>query len=103
MLHRPVCRGDRLTPFRRLRHRRGLPPQGPTVGRRGQDRPGVMGRVGTLLGEVGINIEAAQLSQTTDRTEAIMLLRVDRPVDSTVLDSIGAAVGARLVRSINFD
>jgi D-3-phosphoglycerate dehydrogenase len=68
-----------------------------------QDRPGVMGRVGTLLGEVGINIEAAQLSQTTDRTEAIMLLRVDRPVDHAVLSSIGAAVGASLVRSIAFD
>ena len=68
-----------------------------------QDRPGVMGRVGTLLGEVGINIEAAQLSQTTDRTDAIMLLRVDRPVDSTVLDSIGTAVGAKLVRAINFE
>jgi D-3-phosphoglycerate dehydrogenase / 2-oxoglutarate reductase len=68
-----------------------------------QDRPGVMGRVGTLLGEVGINIEAAQLSQTVDRADATMLLRVDRPVDQTVLDSIGTAVGARLVRSIDFD
>jgi D-3-phosphoglycerate dehydrogenase len=67
-----------------------------------QDRPGVMGRVGTLLGEVGINIEAAQLSQTTDLTEAVMLLRVDRPVDPAVLASIGAAVGARLVRPIDF-
>jgi D-3-phosphoglycerate dehydrogenase len=68
-----------------------------------QDRPGVMGRVGTLLGEVGINIEAAQLSQTTDKTDAIMLLRVDRAVDQTVLSSIGTAVGARLVRAVNFD
>jgi D-3-phosphoglycerate dehydrogenase len=68
-----------------------------------QDRPGVMGRVGTLLGEVGINIEAAQLSQTTDLNDATMLLRVDRPVDAEVLSSIGAAVGAKLVRSINFD
>lgn len=68
-----------------------------------QDRPGVMGRVGTLLGEVGINIEAAQLSQTTDKTDAIMLLRVDRTVDQTVLSSIGTAVGARLVRAVNFD
>jgi D-3-phosphoglycerate dehydrogenase len=67
-----------------------------------QDRPGVMGRVGTLLGEVGINIEAAQLSQTTDRNEAVMLLRVDRAVDHVVLSSIGAAVGANLVRSIDF-
>jgi D-3-phosphoglycerate dehydrogenase / 2-oxoglutarate reductase len=68
-----------------------------------QDRPGVMGTVGTLLGEVGVNIEAAQLSQTTDLTEATMLLRVDRPVDAEVLSSIGSAVGAKLVRSIDFD
>ena len=42
------------------------------------DRPGVMGRVGSLLGEAAVNIEAAQISQTTDGTDAIMLLRVDR-------------------------
>jgi hypothetical protein len=31
-----------------------------------------------------------------------MLLRVDRAVDPAVLASIGAAVGARLVRPIDF-
>lgn len=67
------------------------------------DRPGVMGTVGTLLGETGVNIEAAQISQTTDGTDAIMLLRVDRQVSAEVLDPTGAAVGARLVRSISFD
>jgi D-3-phosphoglycerate dehydrogenase len=67
------------------------------------DRPGVMGTVGTLLGEAGINIEAAQLSQTTDKADAIMLLRVDRPVTSEILGPIGAAVGARLTRSIAFN
>lgn len=68
-----------------------------------QDRPGVMGTVGTLLGEVGINVEAAQISQTTDRTDAVMLLRVDRPVDHAVLSSIGAAVQATIIRAIDFD
>ena len=67
------------------------------------DRPGVMGRVGTLLGEAAVNIEAAQISQTTDGTDAIMLLRVDRPVDPAVLDPIGASIGARTVRLISFD
>ncbi|MEU6642414.1 phosphoglycerate dehydrogenase [Saccharomonospora sp. NPDC046836] len=66
------------------------------------DRPGIMGRVGTLLGEAGINIEAAQISQTTDRSDAVMLLRVDRPVDAHLLDPIGATVDARLIRSIAF-
>ncbi|MET8764540.1 phosphoglycerate dehydrogenase [Lentzea sp. NPDC004782] len=64
------------------------------------DRPGVMGTVGTLLGEAGVNIEAAQISQTG--ADAVMVLRVDRPVDTAVLDPIGAAVGARTVRSVDF-
>jgi D-3-phosphoglycerate dehydrogenase len=67
------------------------------------DRPGIMGRVGTLLGEAGINIEAAQISQTTDRTDAVMLLRVDRSVGSHLLEPIGATVGARTVRSVTFE
>jgi D-3-phosphoglycerate dehydrogenase / 2-oxoglutarate reductase len=64
------------------------------------DRPGVMGTVGMLLGEAGINIEAAQISQTTAGTDAIMILRVDRPVPGQVLAAIGQSVGARTVRSI---
>jgi D-3-phosphoglycerate dehydrogenase len=67
------------------------------------ERPGVMGTVGTLLGEAGINIEAAQLSQHTSGNEAFMLLRVDRQVDSSVLDSIGLSIGARTVRAVVFD
>ncbi|MGH3568336.1 MAG: NAD(P)-dependent oxidoreductase, partial [Pseudonocardia sp.] len=66
------------------------------------DRPGVMGRVGSLLGEAAVNIEAAQISQTTDGTDAIMLLRVDRPVDPAVLGPIGASVGATTIRMISF-
>ncbi|MGH3624212.1 MAG: phosphoglycerate dehydrogenase [Sciscionella sp.] len=67
------------------------------------DRPGVMGTVGTLLGNSGVNIEAAQISQTTNRADQIMLLRVDRPVDESILGPIGAAVGARSVRAITFE
>jgi D-3-phosphoglycerate dehydrogenase len=67
------------------------------------DRPGVMGAVGTLLGEAGVNIDAAQISQTTKGTDAIMLLRVDRPVTEDVLAPIGTAVGAKSVRSVSFD
>jgi len=63
----------------------------------------VMGTVGTLLGETGVNIEAAQISQTTAGTDAIMLLRVDRPVPAGVLGPIGVAVGARTVRAVSFD
>jgi D-3-phosphoglycerate dehydrogenase / 2-oxoglutarate reductase len=67
------------------------------------DRPGVMGTVGTLLGGAGINIEAAQISQTTDKADAVMLLRVDRSVDQAVLTSIGAAAKATIIREIDFN
>ncbi|GHF64026.1 D-3-phosphoglycerate dehydrogenase [Amycolatopsis bartoniae] len=66
------------------------------------DRPGIMGRVGTLLGEASVNIEAAQISQTTDGTDAVMLLRVDREVDSHLLEPIAATVGARTIRAVTF-
>jgi D-3-phosphoglycerate dehydrogenase / 2-oxoglutarate reductase len=67
-----------------------------------EDRPGVMGVVGTLLGKVGINIEAAQISQTSDGEDAVMILRVDRPVDPAVLESIGASVRATIIRTVDF-
>jgi D-3-phosphoglycerate dehydrogenase len=67
------------------------------------DRPGVMGRVGTLLGEAAVNIEAAQISQSSEGSYAIMLLRVDRVIDPSVMEPIGASVGARTTRLIAFD
>jgi D-3-phosphoglycerate dehydrogenase len=66
------------------------------------DRPGVMGIVGTLLGEAGVNIEAAQISQTTAGTDAIMILRVNRSVPADVLAVIGSSIGAHHVRPITF-
>jgi D-3-phosphoglycerate dehydrogenase len=66
------------------------------------DRPGVMGTVGTLLGSADVNIEAAQISQTTAGTDAVMMLRVDQAVPREVLEAIGASVGARTVRSVTF-
>ncbi|MDG3011082.1 phosphoglycerate dehydrogenase [Rhodococcus sp. D2-41] len=67
------------------------------------DRPGVMGQVGSLLGEAQINIEAAQISQTEDSEHAIMLLRVDAAVAGDVLERIGSAVGAKNIAAVNLD
>jgi D-3-phosphoglycerate dehydrogenase / 2-oxoglutarate reductase len=66
------------------------------------DRPGAMGTVGTLLGEGGVNIEAAQMSQTRDKGTSIILLRVDQAVSDEVLAPIGQALSARTTRSIPF-
>jgi D-3-phosphoglycerate dehydrogenase len=56
------------------------------------DRPGMIGLVGTLLGEADINISSMQDGRRTRRGEALMLLSVDEPVPPSVVDHIRQAV-----------
>ncbi len=58
------------------------------------DKPGSLGRIGTLLGEAGIDIQAAALSQDAEGAGATILLRVSQPVPEDVQTAIGAAVDA---------
>lgn len=58
------------------------------------DQPGALGKIGTLLGEAGINIAAAQLSEDVAGPNSTILLRLDRGVPADVRSAIGAAVGA---------
>jgi D-3-phosphoglycerate dehydrogenase len=53
-----------------------------------QDRPGVVGIVGTLLGEAGVNIANMQVSRQTEGGDALMGLAVDTQIPQEVLDSI---------------
>jgi D-3-phosphoglycerate dehydrogenase len=64
------------------------------------DRPGVMGLVGSLLGEAQVNIEAAQISPSAEGNDALMLLRVDKLVETGLLEPIASATDARRVRVV---
>ena len=65
------------------------------------DKPGALGKIGTLLGEAGVNIEAAQLSQDTSGGGATVMLRLDRDVPDDVRTAIRAAVEASLVETVD--
>ena len=65
-------------------------PEGPTLFILNQDQPGVVGTVGTILGEAGINISRMQLGLVPERSEAAMLVNVDRPPDASVLETLRA-------------
>lgn len=45
-----------------------------------RDRPGIIGRVGSVLGLAGINIASMQVGRREEGGQAIMLMAVDRPV-----------------------
>ena len=66
-----------------------------------EDRPGIVGTVGTRFGEAGVNIAAAQVGRNAAGGEAIMALSLDDAVPREVLDSLVTAIGAREGRSIN--
>ncbi|MCA1569804.1 MAG: phosphoglycerate dehydrogenase [Chloroflexi bacterium] len=60
---------------------------------RHEDRPGIVGAVGTILAESGINISSLELSRLSERGEAMMFVSVDDPLDASVLSRIGALDG----------
>jgi D-3-phosphoglycerate dehydrogenase / 2-oxoglutarate reductase len=66
------------------------------------DRPGVLGKIGTLLGDAGVNIHAAQLSEDAEGPGATIVLRVDRDVPANVRETISAAVDAYKFEVVDF-
>ena len=65
-----------------------------------EDRPGIIGAVGTGFGEAGVNIAAAQVGRSGVGGEAIMALSLDSAVPDEVLHDIVERIGATEGRSI---
>jgi D-3-phosphoglycerate dehydrogenase len=55
-----------------------------------RDRPGLIGHVGTLLGEADINISSMHVGRMEARGQAMMVLTVDEPVPQSVVTEIAA-------------
>jgi D-3-phosphoglycerate dehydrogenase len=65
-----------------------------------QDRPGIIGRVGTILGDHGINIATMEVGRKTEGGDALMGLTVDAPVPAGVLENVGEQIGAWRLRAV---
>jgi D-3-phosphoglycerate dehydrogenase len=63
-------------------------PEGPTLLLHNHDRPGVVGQVGQVLGEAGVNISRMQLALVRERSEACMLLNIDSAPAEEVLERL---------------
>jgi D-3-phosphoglycerate dehydrogenase len=65
-----------------------------------EDRPGVIGTVGTLLGSAGVNIASMEVGRKQAGGAALMGLTVDSPIPPDLLGQIEQAVGAKRARAI---
>ncbi|MBV1780703.1 phosphoglycerate dehydrogenase [Paeniglutamicibacter sp. ABSL32-1] len=67
------------------------------------DRPGVIGTLGNVLGEQGVNIGGMQVARKEERGEAVAVLAIDSALPAGVLDIVRAAIGATVAREINLE
>jgi len=59
-----------------------------------EDRPGVIGTVGTILGDAEINIATMDVGRRSTRGTALMGLTLDSPVPPEVIERIAREIGA---------
>jgi D-3-phosphoglycerate dehydrogenase len=70
-----------------------------TVFFRYTDRPGVIGTLGRILGEAGVNIAGMQVSRNARGGEALVSLTVDSKVSAELLGQITESIGATWART----
>ncbi len=67
-----------------------IPPAGNLLLVSHNDRPGIIGKVGTLLGMNEVNIATMQVGRKVVGGSAIMVLTIDKPAPRDVLDQLNA-------------
>ena len=75
-------------------------PTGRFLVSRHEDRPGVVGRLGTILGDNDINIASMQVGRDAPRGRAMMIVTVDDPVDESVLARLREVPGMSDLRYV---
>ncbi|MDQ3936300.1 MAG: phosphoglycerate dehydrogenase [Actinomycetota bacterium] len=66
------------------------------------DQPGMIGRVGSALGERGVNVVSAAVGRGAEADEdAVMVITIDRPVPEDVLAAIVASDGFHDARAVS--
>lgn len=78
-------------------------PHGHMLLTRNRDVPGVIGRIGTILGESGVNISRFHLGRRERGGEAMAVIEVDAPVDAKTLKDLQRLDQLTFVQQIDLD
>ena len=66
------------------------------------DKPGFVGRVGTLLGNAGINMGTFHLGRLVEGGDAISIIETDGPVPQAVMDEVKKVPNVVQVKALRF-
>jgi D-3-phosphoglycerate dehydrogenase len=64
------------------------------------DQPGLIGKIGTILGQANINIGSMNLGRRAKAGEAMVVLSIDTPADQATIDTLAKAVDAHFIKAI---
>jgi D-3-phosphoglycerate dehydrogenase len=65
------------------------------------DRPGALGKIGTLLGDAGVNIGNMSLGRREKAGEAMVVFSIDSPADESTLQAISEAINAGYIKAVH--
>ncbi|QIZ73119.1 phosphoglycerate dehydrogenase [Oxynema aestuarii] len=72
-----------------------VPPNHYMLFTRHRDMPGIIGKIGSLLGSFNVNIASMQVGRKIVRGDAVMVLSIDDPLPDGLLDEIKKVPGIR--------
>ena len=81
-------------------HAVDIPPARHMLVVRNDDRPGMIGLVGALLGRAGVNISDMDVGRSPSGEAALMVLSTDQAVPADVVDELRAAPGILRVHTV---
>ena len=80
-----------------------LPPSSHMLVVRNQDTPGMIGRVGKIVGDAGVNIDEFDLGKGPAGDKPLMVLSTSTPVPAAVVAQLRAEAGVVDARAIELD
>jgi D-3-phosphoglycerate dehydrogenase len=84
-------------------HAVDLPPSRHMLVVHNDDRPGMIGTVGVVLGEAGVNISDMDVGRSPSGDAALMALATDSAVPTSVLEDLSSRPGISLAKAIELD
>ncbi|NER38510.1 MAG: phosphoglycerate dehydrogenase [Oscillatoria sp. SIO1A7] len=72
-----------------------VPPSRYMLFTRHRDMPGIIGKIGSLLGSFNVNIASMQVGRKIVRGDAVMVLSIDDPLPEGILTEISKVAGIR--------
>ncbi len=67
-----------------------------------KDKPGFIGRLGTTLGEAGVNVATFHLGRNQAGGDAIALIQVDQEVSGTLIEKVRAIPNVVQAKALKF-